>query len=322
MTGLVYDPEYAKAIEPFANAPRTDPTTALEMRVGTDIFLSSVMPKLLPGDRIQQKIFTIQSYDGAELQLRRLAAPEHIAASTPQPAVLAIHGGGLVAGSAEMCTGLYARDALDGDRPVFAIGYRLAPEHPAPTGAEDAFAAFKYISEHAAELNIDPARIAVKGESAGGGLAAAVALMARDREFSPAPAKLIMVYPMLDDRTNPPADSGFLKLASWSPAKNRLGWGAYVGEEKVGKPDADVSLYAAPARAKSLRGLPSTYIDVGTLDLFRDEGLDFAQRLMRDDVEVEFHLLPGVPHAFDLVAVGSKLQLRASEARAAALRSF
>ncbi|KAF7554633.1 hypothetical protein G7Z17_g2812 [Cylindrodendrum hubeiense] len=323
MTGLAYDPEYAKVIEPFANSPRSaPPSTALEMRPGTDLFLSSFMPKFVPGGKVQQTIFTIKSYDGAELRLYRLATPEHIAASTPQPAVLATHGGGLAAGSAEVSLGMYAQDVLNGDRPVFAIGYRLAPEHPAPTAAEDAFAAFKYLSEHAKELNIDPARIAVKGESAGGTHAAAVALIARDREFSPAPAKLIMVYPMLDDRTNPPADSGFLKLASWSPHQNKLGWGAYIGEDNVGKPDANIPAYAVPARAKSLKGLPSTYIDIGSLDLFRDESLEFAQRLMREDVEVEFHLFPGVPHAFDLVAPGTKWQLRALEARTAALKSF
>ncbi|KAH7163384.1 Alpha/Beta hydrolase protein [Dactylonectria estremocensis] len=317
MSGLVYEPGYAKAIAPFANAPRPVSTTALELRATTDVFLSSVMPKIPAGDKIQQATFTVRSYDGAEIELRRYATREHLAAPEPQPAVLAVHGGGFIAGNVDICGGACANAALDGDRPVFAVAYRLAPEHPAPAGVEDAFAAFKYLVEHAAELNIDPARIGIKGESAGAGVGAAVALMARDRAFSPPPAKLILIYPMLDDRTEYPADAAFLKLASWTPEKNKLAWDAYVGEDR-----AEVSPYAAPARAESLRGLPPTYIDIGTLDLFRDEALEFAQRLMREDVEVEFHLLPGVPHAFDIVAVGSKWQVRATEARAVAMKSF
>lgn len=322
MTGLAYDLEYAKAIEPFAGAPRLAVTTALALREDTNAFLSAVFPKPPPSDIIQQTTYTIHSSDGAELRLRRFVTPEHLASSTPLPAVLAIHGGGYVAGNIDMCSGLYAQDALDADRPVFAIGYRLAPEHPAPAGVEDVFAAFTYLVEHAADLNIDAARIGVKGESAGGGLAAAVVLMIRDRGFSPAPAKLVLVYPMLDDRTSVPADAAFLKLASWGPEKNALCWDAYVGEGKAGKSDADVSPYAAPARAKSLRGLPSTYIDVGSLDIFRDEDLEFARRLMLEDVEVEFHVFPGVPHVFDCLSVGSKLQRRAAELRAASLKSF
>ncbi|KAK7420439.1 hypothetical protein QQZ08_010426 [Neonectria magnoliae] len=322
MTGLAYDPEYAKAIAPFANAPRPVLTTALAQRESTDALLTAFLPKPPPSDTIQQTTYTIRSSDGTELRLRRFATPEHLASPTPLPAVLGIHGGGFISGNIDICSGLYAQDALDADRPVFAVGYRLAPEHPAPAGPEDVFAAFTHLVEHAAELNIDPARIGVKGESAGAGLAAGVALMARDRGFSPAPAKLVLVYPMLDDRTTVPADAAFLKLASWSPDANALCWGAYLGEDKAGKPDADVSPYASPARAKSLRGLPSTFIDVGSLDIFRGESLEFASRLMREDVEVELHVYPGVPHVFDLLSVGSKLQRKAVELRAVALKSF
>ncbi|KAH6889354.1 Alpha/Beta hydrolase protein [Thelonectria olida] len=322
MTGLKYDPEYAKAIEPFANAPRSNPTTALEMRRGTNAFLRMVLPKPPPDTKIQETNFLVRSFDGVDIQLRRFATVEQISASTPQPAVLALHGGGLVAGDVDMCAGMYGQDALDGDRPVFAVEYRLPPENVAPAAVEDGYACFKYLLDHAAELNIDPHRIAIKGGSAGGAIAVGLVLLARDRELSPQPAKQILVYPMLDDRTTYPADTKFLKLASWSVDKNKLGWGAYLGEDRAGNPDADVSPYAAPARAKSYKGLPSTYIDVGTLDIFRDEGLEFARRLMVDDVEAEFHLWPGIPHAFEHVSVGSKWERRAAEARIAALRSF
>ncbi|KPM38022.1 hypothetical protein AK830_g8514 [Neonectria ditissima] len=322
MTGLAHDPEYAKAIAPFANAPPRPLTTAQALRETTNGLLAAFIPPPPPASAVQQTAYTIRSSDGAELRLRRYATPAHLASPTPLPAVLSIHGGGFVSGNVDVCAGLCAQDALDADRPVFAVGYRLAPEHPAPAAPEDVFAAFTYLVEHAADLNIDAARIGVKGESAGAALAAAVALMARDRGFAPAPAKLVLVYPMLDDRTSVPADAAFLKLASWTPEKNAFCWGLYVGKDKAGKPDADVSPYAAPGRAKTLKGLPSTFIDVGSLDIFRDESLEFARRLMQDDVEVDFHIYPGVPHVFDLVAAGSKLQRRAVELRAAAMKSF
>lgn len=322
MSGLTYDPEYAKAIEPLKNAPRSTPTTALELQKSTHAFLGAFLPKPTPGHKTQTTNFSVRSYDGATIQLRRFAAPEHISAATPQPAILALHGGGLVAGSVDICAGRSVRDALTADRPVFAVEYRVAPQNASPAAVEDAFASFKYLLDHAAELNIDPKRIAIKGESAGACVAAGAVLLARDRNLSHQPAKQVLIYPMLDDRTTYPPETNFLKLTTWSLAQNKLAWGAYLGEDKAGDPKADVSPYAVPARAKSLKGSPPAYIDVGTLDLFRDEALEFARRLLADDVEVELHVWPGVPHAFDIVAVGSKWEIKAAEARVAALKSF
>ncbi|KAM5354155.1 hypothetical protein ACJ41O_000805 [Fusarium nematophilum] len=323
MSGLNYDSEFAKALEPFRSSrPTAPPETALEIRARNAVLFETVFPKAPSADIVTQTNYTVTSYDGAEIQLRRFAKPEHLASKEPLPAILSIHGGGLVSGSIDACAGLSAKSVLNVDRPVFAVGYRLAPEHPYPAAVEDSFAALKYMSAHAAELGIDPHRIALKGESAGGGVAAGVALMARDREFSPPVAKLLLTYPMLDDRTKYPPDTGFLKLATWGAQNNKLGWVAYLGEDKAGKAEAEVSPYAAPARAESLRGLPPTYVDVGTLDLFRDESLEFVRRLMGDDVEVEFHLWPGVPHVFEYLGAGTRWHKRAADARIDAVKRF
>ncbi|CAM1510915.1 Fc.00g084280.m01.CDS01 [Cosmosporella sp. VM-42] len=322
MTGLIYDAEYAKAVEPFAKAPRPPVNTAFDVRHGTEVMGSIFFPKAPPEDVVQQTSYVVKSYDGAEIHLRRYATSQQIASAKPQPAVLYIHGGGFVAGSVELGSGIFAQDALNSDRPVFAVEYRLAPEHPNPAAVEDSYAALKFIAEHAIDLNIDPARIGVKGESAGAAIATGVALLARDQNLHPPLAKQILLYPMLDDRTTYPPETNFLKLAVWSEKQNKISWGAYIGDVNVGKPDADISPYAVPARAKSYKGLPSTYVDIGTLDIFRNENLEFVKRLMEDDVEVEFHLWPGVPHVFEFLAGKTKWAVRAAEARTDATKSF
>ncbi|RSL72068.1 hypothetical protein CEP53_001306 [Fusarium sp. AF-6] len=323
MATLRYDPEFAKALEPLrSKRPSAPPQTALEIRRNNDSLFDNMFPKAPSADIIQQTDYTIQSYDGAKILLRRFAKPEHLSVKEPLPAILAIHGGGFVSGSVDACAGLVASKVLAADRPIFAVDYRLAPEHPDPAPVEDSYAALKYILDHAAELNIDPKRVAVQGESAGGGIAAGLALLARDRELKPPIAKLLLTYPQLDDRTRHAKETEFLKFVTWSPKHNELAWAAYVGEDKAGKPEADVSPYAAPARAATYKGLPSTYVDVGTLDVFREENMEFVRRLLADDVEVEFHVWPGVPHVFEFLGAGTKWHVRATEVRVDAMKEF
>jgi triacylglycerol lipase len=158
---------------------------------------------------------------------------------------------------------------------------------------EDAYAALNYVSAHATELNIDPARIGIKGESAGGGLAAALALLARDRG-GVQPAFQHLIYPMIDDRTTTHPYAGeFI----WTPELNQFGWAALLGHAP-GAPDT--SPYAAAARAENLAGLPPAYIATGALDLFVEENLEYARRLLRAGVAVELHLYPGAYHGFDV----------------------
>jgi acetyl esterase/lipase len=320
-SSLRYDPEYWAAIAPFADQKQPTFKNVWELREFTQNLLGTMF-RLAPGpENVQEKKITFKSHDGIKLGLHRFATPEVINAPQPQPAVLYVHGGGMVSCTVEIFAPAIARNVALAGMPFFAVDYRLAPEYPAPCGVEDCFAALKYLSEHAKELNIDPARIAVMGDSAGGGLAAGAALIARDRKLSPPLAKQILIYPMLDDRTSYPPDHPLIKFLTWQATDNVLAWNAVLGEGKAGNPDAVVSEYAVPARAKSLAGLPSTYIDVGGLDLFREENIKYASRLMEECVDVEFHLWPGVPHGFES-AIGTSWAARAIGSRSKALKSF
>ena len=154
------------------------------------------------------------------------------------------------------------------------VDYRVAPEHPHPTPVEDCYAALVWLADRAPTLGVDARRLAVIDDSAGGGLAAGICLMARGRG-GPAVAQQLLIYPMLDDRAVTPGPQ-LLPFLTWTYEDNLTGWGALLGDSAGGD---DVSPYAAPARASDLTGLPDTYIDVGDLDIFRDEDITFARRL-------------------------------------------
>jgi acetyl esterase/lipase len=195
--------------------------------------------------------------------------------------------------------------------PILAVDYRLAPEFPDPVPVEDCYAALQWLADNASSLGVDPARIGVMGDSAGGGLAAGLALLAHDRG-GPAIARQILIYPMLDDRTTTP-DPNIVPFAVWTYDDNVTGWGAYLGE--AAGTDA-ASVYAVPARRQDLSGLPPAYIDVGVLDVFRDEDAAYATALARAGVSVEFHLYPGAPHGFEAIAPASDIGSRALADRA------
>lgn len=226
----------------------------------------------------------------------------------------------MVSCTVEIFAPAIARSVITTGIQQFAVDYPLAPEHPAPAAVNDCFAALEWLSRHAVEMHIDPARIIVMGDSAGGGLAAGTALMARDKGLTPPIAKQVLIYPMLDDRTAYPDDWPTKTFLTWKAEDNVLAWDAYLGADKRGRGDADVSPYAAPGRVKSVEGLPSTYIEVGGLDLFRDEDMRFALRLAEANVEVEFHLYPGVPHGFEN-AIGSWVVTKALENRIRTLQT-
>lgn len=217
-------------------------------------------------------------------------------ASDALPCIFHIHGGGYVVGSAKDLEGAHLPMASDLRCCIVSVEYRLAPETPFPGAIEDCYAALAWVFENGEALRIDPSRIGVMGESAGGGLAAALALLVRDRgEYALAFQHLI--YPMLDDRTctasDPHPHTGHF---IWNADSNRFGWSSLLGHEPGGD---DVSCYAAPARAGDLNGLPPTYLATGSLDLFLEEDLEYGRRLMRAGVPVELHVYPGAFHAFD-----------------------
>jgi acetyl esterase/lipase len=217
-------------------------------------------------------------------------------AAGPLPCVYWIHGGGYMFGSALADDPRLSRWAEELPCVVVSIEYRLAPEHPYPAPLDDCYVGLVWTFEHAEELGIDPSRVAIGGASAGAGLAAGLALLARDRGEVHI-AYQLLIYPMIDDR-NVSASSRIKKAPIWSREANLLGWHAYLGHEPGGD---DVPAYAAPARATDLSGLPPTFIGVGTLDVFRDEDIHYALGLLVAAVPTELHVYPGAPHGFELM---------------------
>jgi triacylglycerol lipase len=223
------------------------------------------------------------------------------------PCILHIHGGGYVAGDASGVEGAHRPLAADLGCCILSVNYRLAPETRYPGALEDCYAALAWLVAQAQALGVDPARIGVMGESAGGGLAAALALLVRDRGVY----SLLfqhLIYPMLDDRTCVAEDPHpYVGEYIWTPHNNHFGWSALLGTAPGGP---DVSPYAAAARATDLSGLPPTYLSTGSLDLFLEENLDYAKRLLRVGVPVELHVYPGGFHAFN-VAPGADIAVAA-----------
>ena len=183
------------------------------------------------------------------------------------------------------------------------VDYRLAPETPAPGGAEDGYLAYTYLAEHAEEHQINPDRIGLAGASGGGAIATATALMVRDRG-AVRPCLLSLNYPMLDDRNETPSSHQVTDIGVWDRRENLLAWAAVLGD-RTGQPDVDP--YSAPGRATDLHGMPETFIAAAQYDVFRDEDIDFASRLMAAGVPVELHVYAHAFHAWDLFAPDSSL---------------
>jgi acetyl esterase/lipase len=240
-------------------------------------------------------------------------------ASTPLPALLWIHGGGYVLGSADQeDPGVKAIVAAVGCAAV-SVDYRLAPETPHPGPVEDCYAALRWLHSHAEELGVDPTRIAIGGASAGGGLAAGLALLTRDRGEVPLIFQLLLC-PMLDDRTAALAEPHpYTGEFIWTAEANRFGWTSLLGQEPGGP---DVSPYAAAARAEHLEGLPPAFINVGSIDLFVEEDLEYARRLMRAGVPTELHVYPGAYHGFSMVPSAKVSQAAARDQLNALVRAF
>ncbi len=232
------------------------------------------------------------------------------AATVQTPALYNIHGGGMVTGDNR--TGLPGMlDLAAGlETAVVSVGYRLAPETPHPGPVEDCYAGLVWTAEHAEELGIDPERIVIAGGSAGGGLAAAVALIARDRG-GPALFGQMLMCPMIDDRNNTPSAVQMAGLGVWDRTSNETGWSALLGDARG---TDDVSPYAAPARATDLSGLPPAFIDVGSAETFRDEDVAYAIRIWQAGGHAELHVWPGGFHGFAGMAPQAAISQDAQDA--------
>ena len=314
---LALDPEVAQALAPMVAAmgdvtPPPLGDVAARRPIAEAIMAQTGAAQPIPDD-VTTTDFSATATDGTPVSLRWYAKTN----SAPGSAALYLHGGGMIMGSVALYDGPLARFVSRSGVPMLAVDYRLAPEHPHPTPVEDSYLGLTWLSEHAAELGVDPRRIAVMGDSGGGGLAAAVALLARDRH-GPALARQILICPMLDDRNTIP-DPNIAPFAVWTYEDNATAWGALLGAAAGGP---DVSAYAAAARATDLTGLPPAYLEVGQLDIFRDENLTYALGLGRAGVPVEFHLHPGVPHEFETFAFDADVAKRATADQLRVLRSL
>ncbi len=237
--------------------------------------------------------FTTTTQDGAELLLRWYTRAK---GEPPGSAVAYLHGGGMIMGTVDVYHGTVARYVADTGIPMLSVNYRCAPEHPGSGPAEDCFARLAWLADQASELGVDPARLAIMGDSGGGGLAASVAILARDRAL---PLALqILIYPMLDDHNVDP-DPALLPTAMWTYDDNFTGWHAVLGDTRGSE---SVSAYAAAARVRDPVGLAPAYVEVGELDIFRDESIEYAARLAKAGVSTELHVHPGLPHGYDIYA--------------------
>jgi acetyl esterase/lipase len=276
-----------------------------------DAFIQMIAAiEVLPNQNVTHEDRTVPGPAGAPDISVRVYRPAD--ASGTLPGVYYIHGGGMIFGSVETENAEAEQVCEEVGAVVVSVEYRLAPEHPHPAQSEDCYAGLVWMARNAAELGFDPGRLAVYGGSAGGGLVIAAALLARDRGF-PAIRFQMPIYPMIDDTNETRSSHEITDVGVWDRPANIEAWQWYLGG---GKPDR----YAAPARAEDLSGLPPAFIDVGTVDMFRDEDITFAMRLMQAGVPTELHVNPGAYHASEVLAPQAELSARIWERRFAALR--
>ncbi len=289
-TQHLLDPSAQDFVRAFPSYDPAKQSLAEYRRIVADIYSQRVPPR--PLNYEERRISGVEGAPAVRILLYR---PEMV---TPgMPAVIHLHGGGFFSGTAEM-VGSESRSICDKHGAmVVAVDYRLAPEHPFPEPIEDCYAALDWLFNHAEELGVDPTRIVVMGGSAGGGLAAALTLLARDRAEHKLRAQLL-IYPMLDPRTGTaqaPIDNASTGQFVWTRETNRFGWEQLLPDHTI--PSEAIGYYA-PALAENLSGLPETFIAVGALDLLLEESVAYALRLTRAAVPVEAHIYPGAPHGF------------------------
>jgi acetyl esterase/lipase len=252
---------------------------------------------------VRDEIIAVSGKDARELRVR-VYLPASGTTST-RTAMVWIHGGGHVMGRPEQDDPLMCRLVESTGCAAVSVDWRHAPEHPYPAAIEDCYAGLLWTARHAGELGVDADRLVVGGASSGGGLAAGLALLARDRGEVALHGQLL-VYPMIDDRSLTYSSRAITHERVWNAESNRLAWIAYLGAAAGGV----VATYAAPARATDLRGLPTTWLATAALDLFADENIEYAQRLSQAGVSTELHVYPAAMHGFDLFAPDAAVSRR------------
>ena len=305
-----FDPELATFLAALeARGPFTLTTEMLPRMRGLDT-TEEALDERLRSHGYERRTITVPGHLGDPITL---AVIQRIGRTGATSAVYTIHGGGMMFGHYLGNLDSYDDWLLnDHDVVLITVDYRLAPEHPDPYPVEDCYAGLVYVHAHAHELGIDPERIVIAGQSAGAGLAAGTALLARDRKGPPIFAQ-ILVSPMLDDRDSTVSTKQIDGIGVADRQMTRFGWDAYLGSRRAGE---DVSVYAAPARAIDLSELPRTYIDCGSAEVFRDETVAYASGLWAAGGDAELHVWPGAFHGFTSMMPTAALSVSATAALA------
>jgi acetyl esterase/lipase len=302
---LSYDPEIGVLVEEALAAAGDlvlpPPGDALALRAALEPFMVEGEALAVTSPEVSSTLYRTTSADGGSVDLYWYTK----AGAHPGSAAVYLHGGGMIFGTVPLYHSVISDYVAASGVPMLAVDYRRAPEHRQPVPVEDSYAGLAWLIDHAAELGVDPARIAVMGDSAGGGLSAGVALLARDRGVTL--ARQILIYPMLDDRNVVP-DEELAPLALWTYDFNYTAWGALLGPAFGSD---DVPATAAPTRATDLRGVAPAYVEVGELDIFCVEDIDYARKLAAAGVSIELHVHPGAPHSFERLAPDSAVAKRA-----------
>jgi acetyl esterase len=301
-----YDPELGSLVPLLPSVDLTDVAAA---RVSLD---ERVVSSSADESSLDIQDYSIDGYEGDPAVAVRVFRP--MPARGQAPVLLYIHGGGFVVGSVlvEHDNAVILASTLE--TVVVSVEYRLAPEHPFPAALHDCFAALDWLCQHAKELGVDSARVGVYGSSAGGGLAAALALFCRDRGGPPLCFQFLAI-PVLDDRLETTSMRTFIDTPEWNRPSAELSWAYYLGPAGA----EDVSPYAAPARAKDLGNLPPAYISTMEFDPLRDEGILYALALLDAGVSVELHSYPGTFHGSSSILT-AEVSRRAAEEQMRVLR--
>ena len=315
---LLPDPQIAELFAALVERFTAEASVALPAR-GDASALRAVIDAGLDGAPVPESTgiavssHRVATSDGQEIDVRWYSPDS---AQGPGPAVVYLHGGGMIAGRADHVDGLVRHYAQHTGVRFAVPEYRLSPEFPGERMARDAFDTLQWVLERRDELAVDPDRVAVMGDSGGGGVAAGTAILARDNGVPL--SRQVLVYPMLDDRNTVP-NTNFGPYATWDWDANWTCWRAVLGD-RLGS--EDVSPVVAPARLVDFAGLAPAYIEVGELDIFRDESISFAQRLHNAGVSCELHVLPGVSHGHDRVSLEIDVSRRSLAERCRVLRGL
>ena len=294
------DPELLPGLEMLPPFEFSDETLPIMRQQFAEMDLFQESENAAAGAIVRDEVF-VPGPEGAPDV--RVLTYTHRDKGAGRPAYLDIHGGGFIIGSADMGDAANRNLAAELGCVVVSVDYRLAPETRFPGNIEDCYAALKWLHAHAGEVGASSGRIAIGGGSAGGGLAAALGLLARDRGEVPI-IHQHLIYPMIDDRDQGEGHD-YVGEFGWTRGSNYFGWKSILGQEPGSE---GVSPYAAAARAESLEGLPSTFIGVGALDLFLESNMEYARRLARAGVPVELHVYPGAYHGSSIVAEARSTQ--------------